>query len=99
MPVSREIEDFLRISIHHILIDKITRPNPFKDNVKILKKLLDPGRVQILDVYVHIKDEISRILNERFYNINVLNMHDYQTYEEIRTMAFETFSLELLHVR
>jgi WASH complex subunit 7 len=30
LPLSRDIEDFLRIQVHYILIDKINGMNPFK---------------------------------------------------------------------
>lgn len=98
LPLARDIEDFLRITIHSILIEKIKGINPLKNEIKTLNKLLGIEKVQIVDTIIDIKDEISRILNETFYNINVLNMHDYQTYEEIRTLASEKFGIELLHV-
>lgn len=60
--------------------------------------MISINKVQIIDTIIDLKDEISRMLNETFYNINVLNMHDYQTYEEIRTLACEKFGLELSHV-
>lgn len=98
VPLTREIEDFLRITIHSILIDKIKGINPMKTEVKALNKLLSINKVQIADIVIDLKDEIARILNETFYNINVLNMHDYQTYEEIRTLAMEKFGLDMTHV-
>ena len=98
IPVARDIEDFLRITIHSILIDKIKGINPMKNEVKSINKLIGIERIQIIDTVIDLKDEIARMLNETFYNINVLNMHDYQTYEEIRTLAAEKFGLDLVHV-
>ena len=98
IPLARDIEDFLRITIHSILIDKIKGINPMKQDVKTLNKLIGINKVQIIDTVIDLKDEIARMLNETFYNINVLNMHDYQTYEEIRTLASEKFGLDLTHV-
>jgi len=98
IPVARDIEDFLRITIHSILIDKIKGINPMKNEVKTINKLIGINKIQIIDSIIDIKDEIAKMLNETFYNINALNMHDYQTYEEIRILAAEKFGLDLVHV-
>jgi len=44
-PLTRDIEDFLRIHIHTVLIEKITEVNPFKQDVKEIKRLLDVDQV------------------------------------------------------
>jgi len=49
--------------------------------VKDLKRLLDIDYVLIFDSIVNLRTEINQILNETFYNINVLNMYDQETYE------------------
>ncbi len=76
----------------------MNRINPIKGETKILKRLIQPSKVEILDVIIDLKHEIVERLNESFYNINVLNMHDYQTYELIRNLAYEKFSLSLTNV-
>jgi len=30
---------------------------------------------------------LSKILNEKFYNLNAINPHDYENYEAMRTLA------------
>lgn len=49
--------------------------------MKDLKRLLDIDYVLIFDSIVNLRTEINQILNETFYNINVLNMYDQETYE------------------
>jgi WASH complex subunit 7 len=44
-PLSRDIEDFLRLHIHAVLIEKITEVNPYKQDVKDIKRLLDVDHV------------------------------------------------------
>lgn len=63
-----------------------------------IKKLLELEKIQFLDVIIDIPREIQNYLNERFYNINVLNMHDMETYEEMRSLANIYFNLNLIHV-
>ena len=96
--MTRDVEDYLRITIHSILIDKIKSPNPFKTEMRNVKKLLEISPVRIFDIFLDLKSEIEKKLNETFYNLNILNLHDYETYEEIRQLASEQFELHLLNV-
>ena len=80
------------------MIDKIKGPNPFKLEMKSIKKLLENSPIRILDVSIDIKSEIEKRLNEIFYNLNILNLYDYETYEYIRQLASEQFGIELLNV-
>ncbi|CAD8128339.1 unnamed protein product [Paramecium sonneborni] len=97
-PLARDIEDYLRIQVHTVLIEKITALNPFKQQVKDLKRLLDIDYVLIFDSIVNLRTEINQILNETFYNINVLNMYDQETYEQMRSLANSKFGLNLINV-
>jgi WASH complex subunit 7 len=44
-PLSRDIEDYLRLHIHAILIEKITEVSPFKQDVKDIKRMLDVDKI------------------------------------------------------
>lgn len=46
-----------------------------------MKRLLDLDYVLIFDSIVNLRTEINQQLNETFYNINVINMYDQETYE------------------
>lgn len=81
-----------------MLIEKIMGHNPYEMRVKELNRILDLGKLTILDTQIDIKDEIRQTLNENFYNINVINMHDMETYEQMRTLANYNFDLNLMHV-
>ena len=97
-PLTRDVEDYLRITIHSILIDKIKGPNPFKNEMRNVKKLLEISPIRIFDSSIDIKAAIEKKLNETFYNLNILNLYDYETYEEIRQLASEQFQIDLLNV-
>ncbi|KRW98285.1 hypothetical protein PPERSA_01723 [Pseudocohnilembus persalinus] len=92
------LEDFLRLTIHTMLIQQIENKNPYKEDVKQINKLLNIGKVVIFGSIIDIRSEIQQKLNENFYNINVLNLHDMETYEEMRTLADQQFGLKLIHV-
>ena len=80
------------------MIDKIKGPNPFKIEMKSIKKLLEIGPISIMDTSIDLKSEIEKRLNEIFYNLNMLNLYDYETYEFIRQLASEQFGIELQNV-
>ena len=44
---------------------------------------------------IDLKIEIGRSFNETFYNMNVMNMHDMETYEQMRILGNHLFGLNL----
>jgi len=44
---------------------------------------------------IDIRLEISHSFNNSFYNLNILNMHDMETYEMMRIMGSSLFGLKL----
>lgn len=93
LPLRREIEDFLRINTHFMLIEKLENQNPFKTEAKDLLKLIHLEKLRIFDSIIDIRAEISKSFNESFYNLNALNMYNMETYEHIRTMGNYLFGL------
>ena len=81
-----------------MLIEKIEGQNPFKSESKDLLKLVHLEKLRIFDSIIDIKTEITKSFNETFYNINVINMYDMETYQQIRTMGNYLFGLELQNV-
>lgn len=97
-PLAQDIEDYLRIHVHSILIDKIQGLDPFKQNIQDIKRLLDVDQILVFDSIVNLRTEINKHLNENFYNINVINMYDMETYEQMRSVANFKFGLHLMNV-
>ena len=97
MPVIRLIDNFLRMQIHSMLIEKVQGKNPFKEDIVNIKQLLNLQQIEFFDVVVDVQREIQSYLNEKFYNINVLNMHDMETYEQMRSLAAQYFDISLIH--
>lgn len=81
-----------------MLIEKIEGQNPFKQDAKDLLKLVHLEKLRIFDSIIDLKTEITKSFNETFYNINVINMYDMETYQQIRTMGNYLFGLELQNV-
>lgn len=55
LPLRREIEDFLRINTHFMLIEKLENQNPFKTEAKDLLKLIHLEKLRIFDSIIDIR--------------------------------------------
>lgn len=58
-------------------------------------KLIQFEKIRIFDSVVDLKFEISNSFNNSFYNLNILNMHDMETYEQMKILASHIFGLRL----
>ena len=67
------MEDYLLNNIHAIINFKINTPNPCKNNLKDLNQLINAQGLEVFDIKINIKKELSKNLNEVFYNRNILN--------------------------
>lgn len=81
-----------------MLVEKIEAVNPMKVQVNEIKRFLEVDTLMLFNFHLNIKDEVSAILNETFYNHNVLNMFDNETYEQMRVLANHKFGLNLINV-
>ncbi len=60
-----------------------------------IHKLVQFEKIRIFDSVVDLKFEISNSFNNSFYNLNILNMHDMETYEQMKILANHIFGLKL----
>ena len=60
-----------------------------------IMKLVQFEKIRIFDSVVDLKFEISNSFNNSFYNLNILNMHDMETYEQMKILASHIFGLRL----
>jgi len=95
--ICREVDDHLRLLIHSILIDKLKARNPFESPIEHIHHYLTNGNFEILNTIINPVEEVQKYLDENFYNLNVLNLHDYETYEGLRSLAKNIFKIDLLH--
>jgi len=64
---------------------------------KPIHHFLINGPVDFFGTIIDPIELVSKHLNETFYNLNVLNLHDYETYEGLRNLAKELFRVDLLN--
>lgn len=94
-PLKRNIEDFLRVSTTSMLIEKLEGVRPWAGDLNDLMRMVQFEKVRIFDAVFDLRFEISESLNSSFYNLNILNMHDMETYELMRTLGNHIFDLRL----
>ena len=60
-----------------------------------LMRMVQFEKLRMFEGTVDLKAEISESFNSSFYNLNILNMHDMETYEMMRVMGNHLFDLKL----
>jgi WASH complex subunit 7 len=78
-----------------MLIEKLQGVNPWMGEMQDLMRMVQFEKVRMFDGTVDLKFEISESFNASFYNLNILNMHDQETYEIMRVMGNHLFDLKL----
>ncbi|OMJ84458.1 hypothetical protein SteCoe_14412 [Stentor coeruleus] len=96
MPLARAIESDLRLHIHSLYITGIEKQNPFQSSN--LSWFLDSQPMVFCEKVIDIKRKIEMYLDETFYNMTALNLNDWRTYEEMRSLARQKYKLNLSEV-
>ncbi len=92
-----QVEDYLRITIHSILINKISSLSPF--NLPSLTRLQSKIALQPIIIFnerISIKNDVEKYLETMFYDLNMLNAFDFETYELMRELSKNIFGLDLV---
>ena len=90
--LSKDIEDELRRRIHRNVIEGL-EPPPYSDTN--LKSYLKIKSFILFDKVIDIKRYIEEHLNMIFYKLTTLNLCDWETYQQMRTLAKHKYGLNL----
>ncbi|KAK7791494.1 hypothetical protein R5R35_008848 [Gryllus longicercus] len=91
-PLCHETETNLRLHVHsHLQLDD---RNPFRVGIEDNSPILRLRPLRFFDKYIHIKGHVEHYLEETFYNLTTVALHDWKTYGEMRTLARYKFGLE-----
>jgi WASH complex subunit 7 len=96
--ICNEVDEHLRLLMHSMLIEKLKSKNPFETPTKPVHHYLENGPIELFGTIIDPIEHVSNYLDETFYNLNILNLHDYETYEGLRNLAEHLFGVDLLHV-
>lgn len=93
MPLCKDIETDLRLSIHrHLQLDD---RNPFKVGLRDLATFLHIRPIRFFNHFIDIKTHVTHYLDKTFYNNNTVALHDWKTYTEMRNLALQKYNLHM----
>ncbi|XP_012275054.1 WASH complex subunit 4 isoform X2 [Orussus abietinus] len=93
-PAGREIETKLRLHVHSDL--KVDSSNPFKTGVKDNNRVVRCTPLPIAGHLISTKRFIEHYLDEMFYNLTTVALHDWKTYVTMQQLANDTLGLHLV---
>ncbi|XP_015111380.1 WASH complex subunit 4 isoform X2 [Diachasma alloeum] len=91
-PACREIETSLRLHVHAHL--KLDSANPFKIGVKDGGRIVRSSPLPIASSLISSKRFIEHYLDDMFYNLTTVALHDWRTYRTMHTLAKYKLGLE-----
>uniref|UniRef100_A0A8C5C4R4 WASH complex subunit 4 n=1 Tax=Gadus morhua TaxID=8049 RepID=A0A8C5C4R4_GADMO len=89
----KDIEKDLRLSVHTHL--KLDDRNPFKVGLKDLAHFFSLKPVRFFNRFVDIKAYVTHYLDQTFYNLTTVALHDWATYSEMRNLASQRYGLSM----
>ena len=93
--LSNQVETDLRLSIHTHL--KLDDRNPFKqkDDLTDLTHFIRLPAIEIFTRTVDMKAHLRHYLDQTFYNLNTVALHDWKTYGDMRQLARQKYGIEM----
>ena len=99
-PLCREIEVALRLHQHSCHLQHMKHAAvPKRSKVRPLRRFLDLAPIRVFDDIIDIRDSVQAYLEKEFYNMTVLSLHDWNTYGEMRSIAYQNYGLILAKTR
>jgi len=95
LQIAKEIENDLRMQVHSIMISNLQMANPCKGEIKNFKKYLTLRPLSLFESTIDIKSCVEIYLNKTFYEMTTLNLNDWKTYQQMRSLAKSKFDINL----
>lgn len=95
-PLCRAVETDLRLHIHSVVLQQASLRT--HQQIKDLSRFFTVQPVRFFDTVIDIKQRVVHYLDQTFYNLNTVALHDWRVYAEMRNLAQEKFGLTLTEV-
>jgi len=92
----KNVENDLRLSVHTHL--KLDDRNPFNVGVKPLNQSLSLKPIRFMGIILDIKGMVTHYLDQTFYNLTTVALHDWKTYSKMRKVATDKYNLKMQQV-
>ncbi|OQV12635.1 WASH complex subunit 7 [Hypsibius exemplaris] len=93
-PLCKDIETNLRLLVHSHL--SLPDRNPFESAVRDLRMFTSLGPIYFLGQCVSVRDYVEKYLDRTFYDLTTVALHDWKTYDEMRSLAFHLYGLNVI---
>lgn len=93
-PACHEIETSLRLHVHAHL--KLDDSNPFKIGALNSNRIVRASPLPIANNFISPKRFIEHYLDDMFYNLTTVALHDWRTYGTMRRLASYKLNLEMV---
>ena len=93
--ISKTIEDDLRMQVHNSFIEGLNTAPYSETNLNVY---LNIKNFQLFDKIIDIRRYVEEHLNVMFYKLTVLNLKNWRTYQQMRTLAKHKYKLNLHEV-
>ncbi|TMW66090.1 hypothetical protein Poli38472_003855 [Pythium oligandrum] len=91
----KDVENDLRLHIHSVHLDHMDAPNPKNEDFKVLHRYLDLRPIRLYGKMLDLKQRVTHYLENTFYNLTTVALHDWKTYGEMRNLANDKYGLTL----
>ena len=80
----------------HTGVVRLDERNPFRTPVKDLSPFLRIGTILFGDTHIDLTARVTHYLDTTFYNLTTVALHDWGTYAQMRSLASQKYSLDLV---
>jgi len=91
----QDIENDLRLHIHSVHLDHMDAPNPRSADFKVLHHYMDLRPLRVYGKTLDLRERVTHYLENTFYNLTTVALHDWKTYGEMRNLANDKYGLSL----
>ena len=93
-PLCEDVETSLRLLVHsHLSITERNLPEKSSEDFRLLIHL-EP--VRFFDSFINIRNYVEQYLDRTFYDLTTVALHDWKTYDEMRSLANHLYGLHVL---
>ena len=94
-PLCENVETDLRLHLHSAKLDGAVMSNPTRTGVRAISKILALPTLKLRSGLLNIKWYVTQYLNETFYNLTSLALHNWKTYGEMAELSRQKYGIIL----
>ena len=94
-PLCENVETDLRLHLHSAKLEGAVLSNPTRTGVRAINKLLALPTLRLRNRLLNVKYHVTQYLNETFYNLTALALHNWRTYGEMAELARQKYDIVL----